>query len=94
MDAVGGTGIRGALRGDLAVAVEQINAAAPPVVAVDIPTGLDCDTGQAPGPAVCADLTVTFVARKTGFDAPGAAKYTGRIIVADIGVPAPGTDAG
>lgn len=88
VDAVGGTGIRGALRGDLALAVEQINAAGRPVVAVDIPTGLDCDTGQAVGPVVQADLTVTFVARKLGFDAPGAAAYTGEVRVVDIGVPA------
>ncbi|HET6427166.1 MAG TPA: NAD(P)H-hydrate epimerase, partial [Phycisphaerae bacterium] len=45
IDAVGGTGITGALRGKLATVVEQINAAGRPVVAVDIPTGLDCDTG-------------------------------------------------
>lgn len=87
VDAVGGTGIRGELRGDLAAAVEQINAAGRPVVAVDIPTGLDCDTGQVHGPAVRAAMTVTFVARKKGFDAEGASDYTGRVRVADIGVP-------
>jgi len=89
VDALGGTGIRGALRGDPASAVEQINAAGRPVVAVDVPTGLDCDTGRADGPAVRALLTVTFVAPKLGFDAPGAADYTGQVVVADIGVPFP-----
>jgi len=89
VDALGGTGIRGALRGELAEAVEQINAAGRPVVAVDIPTGLDCDTGAAPGPAVRADLTVTFLAAKVGFAAPAAAEYTGRVVVADIGIPVP-----
>ena len=49
VDAVGGTGIRGPLRGTAAEVVRQINAAGRPVVAVDIPTGLDCDTGEAPG---------------------------------------------
>jgi len=88
VDAVGGTGIRGALRGVQAQAVEQINAAGRPVLAVDIPSGLDCDTGQAEGPAVRAALTVTFVARKIGFDAPGADRYTGEVLVADIGIPA------
>lgn len=87
VDAVGGTGIRGRLRGDLARCVEQINAAGRPVVAVDIPTGLDCDTGQAEGPAVRAVLTVTMVASKKGFDAPGAEQYTGQVRVVDIGVP-------
>jgi NAD(P)H-hydrate epimerase len=85
--AVGGTGIRGALRGDAAAAVEQINAAGRPVVAVDIPTGLDCDTGQADGPAVRAKLTVTFLARKKGFDSPAAREFTGQVHVADIGIP-------
>ena len=88
IDAVGGTGIRGALRGPPAEAVRQINAAGRPVVAVDIPTGLDCDTGEAAGPAVRAAMTVTFVARKKGFDAPNAPDYTGRVRVVDIGIPA------
>ena len=87
VDAVGGTGITGALRGPLAEAVRQINAADRPVLAVDIPTGLDCDTGRAAGPTVRATATVTFVARKRGFDAPESAAYTGRVVVADIGIP-------
>jgi len=87
VDAVGGTGIRGALRGDIAVAVEQINAASRRVVAVDIPTGLDCDTGLAEGPAVRAKLTVTMVARKKGFDTPASAEFTGEVRVVDIGIP-------
>jgi len=88
VDAVGGTGIRGALRGDAAIAVQQINASGRPVVAVDIPTGLDCDTGSADGPAVRAEMTVTFVAPKKGFDSPGARQYTGTVVVAHIGIPA------
>ncbi len=87
VDALGGTGISGPLRGDISIAVEQINAAGKPVMAVDIPTGLDCDTGAAHEPTIKAELTVTFAARKIGFDAPGASDYTGRVIVADIGVP-------
>ena len=88
IDAVGGTGIRGALRGPAAEAVRQINAAGRPVVAVDIPTGLDCDTGEAAGPAIRAAMTVTFLARKKGFDAPGSSEYTGQVRVVDIGIPA------
>ena len=88
VDAIGGTGIRGPLRGGAAVAVEQINAAGRAVVAVDIPTGLDCDTGQTDGPVVRADLTVTFVAAKRGFDLGVAGEYTGAVVVADIGIPA------
>ena len=57
-----------------------------PVLAVDIPSGLDCDTGAADGPAVKADLTVTFLARKKGFDSERAGQYTGKVVVADIGI--------
>jgi NAD(P)H-hydrate epimerase len=87
IDAIGGTGITGPLRGEPAQAVRQINAAARPVVAVDIPTGLDCDTGAAYDPCIEADLTVTMVAPKAGFAAPGADRYTGQVVVVDIGVP-------
>jgi len=87
VDALGGTGISGALRGSLAVAVEAANAAGPPILAVDIPTGLDCDTGAPQGPTIRAAKTVTFVAPKLGFAAAGADAYTGRVIVTDIGVP-------
>lgn len=88
IDAIGGTGIAGPLRGDLAAAVEQVNLSGRPVLAVDIPTGLDCDTGEATGPTVRAAVTVTMAARKKGFDSPGAKDYTGEVLVADIGVPA------
>jgi len=87
VDAVGGTGIRGPLRGAAAEAVEQINAAGRPAVAVDIPTGLDCDIGPVDGPAVKAVMTVTFVAGKIGFDNPASKPYTGQVKVADIGIP-------
>jgi len=88
VDAVGGTGISGKLRGRAAAAVEQINAAARPVVAIDIPTGLDCDSGAAAGPAVRATMTVTMLVRKKGFDNPAAAEFTGKVRVVNIGVPA------
>ncbi len=88
IDAVGGTGIKGALRGSMAQVAEQINAAGPDVVAVDIPTGLDCDTGKAEGSAVRAKLTVTFAASKVGFDEPQALAWTGQVKVVDIGIPA------
>lgn len=86
IDAIGGTGITGDLREPAAEAVRQINAAGRPVLAIDIPTGLDCDTGQSTEPTVRADATVTFVARKKGFDNPASQAYAGNVIVADIGV--------
>jgi hydroxyethylthiazole kinase-like uncharacterized protein yjeF len=87
IDAVGGTGISGNLRDDLALVVTQINQASRPVVAVDIPTGLDCDTGIVEGPVVRAELTITFAARKIGFDNPASEDYTGQVVVTDIGIP-------
>ena len=88
VDAVGGTGIQGALRGSMADVVKAMNAAGAAIVAVDIPTGLDCDTGKAEGPAVKADLTVTFAAMKKGYDEPASRQYTGKVVLVDIGIPA------
>ena len=87
VDALGGTGIRGALREPTAEIVERVNAQAAPVIAIDIPTGLDCDTGTVDGPCIRAAATVTFVARKRGFDNPDSASFTGEVHVVDIGVP-------
>jgi len=68
--------------------VVRVRPAGARVLAVDLPSGLDCDTGLAAGACVRADITATFVARKVGFDAPGASVYTGSVHVLDIGVPA------
>jgi len=59
-----------------------------PVVAVDIPSGLDADTGRPLGAAVEATATVTMGLPKLGFQSPAAKKYVGELIVADIGFPA------
>lgn len=86
VDALLGTGARGAPRSPIAEAVRAINdAEAPAVASLDLPTGLDCDTGEAPGDAVRADLTVTFVAAKAGFSAESAKRYLGELIVCGIG---------
>lgn len=88
VDGLLGTGFHGDVREPLRGVIEAINAAnAGLVVAIDVPSGLDCDTGRPGGLAVRAHLTVTFVARKTGFDAPGAAAFTGDIRVVSIGAP-------
>ena len=96
VDALLGTGSSGAPRGAVATAIRAINLARNPhgpdsrphkIFAVDIPSGLDCDTGLAAGECVRADATATFVARKIGFDAPGARAFTGAVHVLDIGVP-------
>jgi NAD(P)H-hydrate epimerase len=87
VDALLGTGTQGGIREPYASVIEAINAAGRPVLAVDIPSGMDADTGAPLGPTIRAAVTVTMAARKTGFDAPGAAAYTGKVRVADIGVP-------
>jgi len=57
------------------------------VFAVDLPSGLDCDTGETAGVCVEADATGTFVARKRGFEHPDSTRFTGTVHVLDIGVP-------
>lgn len=88
IDALLGTGFHGRVREPLVRWIEWINGCAgPATVSVDLPSGLDCDTGEPGGSAVEADLTVTFVDRKVGFDEPAAEPYLGRVVLADIGVP-------
>lgn len=88
VDALLGTGFSGEVRSPLAELIHAINAANKrAIVAVDLPSGLDCDTGIPSRATIRADLTITFVARKLGFDAPAAASHVGRIEVADIGAP-------
>nr|MDO8044460.1 NAD(P)H-hydrate dehydratase [Candidatus Baldrarchaeota archaeon] len=85
IDGMLGTGVRGELRDPYRTAVEIFNKASGLRVAVDIPTGLNPDTGEIHGVAVKADLTVTFHALKKGLD--GKREYTGDVVVANIGVP-------
>jgi NAD(P)H-hydrate epimerase len=87
VDALLGTGTRGAVRGTFVSVIQQINASKIPVLAVDLPSGLDCDTGEPLGACVCASHTATFVAPKRGFENPNAVTYTGEVHVIDIGVP-------
>ncbi|MHC4242081.1 MAG: NAD(P)H-hydrate epimerase [Planctomycetota bacterium] len=86
VDGLFGTGLSGPLRDDYIQLIESINACDCPILAVDIPSGLDCDSGRPLGMAVKASCTVTFVAVKKGFVSECAASYTGEIFVASIGV--------
>ncbi len=88
VDALLGTGFRGEADGDLAALINIINAAGKPVVAVDIPTGIDADSGQARGLAVSATHTVTFGLPKPGLLFQPGAAHAGLVTVADIGLPA------
>jgi NAD(P)H-hydrate epimerase len=87
VDALLGTGARGEPRPPIDSLIDQINASAVPILAVDLPSGLDCDTGQAAQHTIRAAHTCTFVAHKPGFLAPGAEQYTGQVHVLDIGAP-------
>ena len=86
VDALFGTGLSGQLNDEYKQLIESINACNCPILAVDIPSGLDCDNGQPLGAAIRASYTVTFVAVKKGFASGSAAQYTGEIFVASIGV--------
>jgi NAD(P)H-hydrate epimerase len=86
VDALLGTGLSGSVRAPFDKIIETINAHQGRVLAVDIPSGLDCDTGKPLGVAVRACHTVTFVAPKTGFANPPASEWLGCVHVADIGI--------
>lgn len=87
VDALFGTGLRGELKPEYRNVIEAMNALGRPILAVDIPSGLDCDTGEPLGTAIRAVCTVTFVAVKKGFLAsPNAGRYVGELYVASIGV--------
>jgi NAD(P)H-hydrate epimerase len=87
VDALLGTGLTRPVEGTLRTVIEAINRCAKPVLALDLPSGLDADTGQPLGAAVRAQATATFVAPKLGFNASGTDAYTGTVTVVDIGVP-------
>jgi NAD(P)H-hydrate epimerase len=87
LDAIFGTGLTDSPRDPFPQIVNAIQDHGAPILAVDLPSGLDCDTGRPPGACVRATRTVTFVAEKTGFANPEARQYAGEITVADIGCP-------
>lgn len=91
VDALLGTGFEGSLRPAVARAIALANElrAEPDVltVAIDVPSGLDCDRGTCTDPCVHADLTGTFVGRKIGFDTQEARAVLGRVHVLSIGAP-------
>jgi hydroxyethylthiazole kinase-like uncharacterized protein yjeF len=86
VDALFGTGFRGAPRPDAAALIARINAASAPVVSVDLPSGVDASAGEIAGAVVDADLTVTFHASKVGLAVAPGRFHAGRVVVADIGL--------
>ena len=88
VDALLGTGFSGSVREPAAEIVRLINAAeVRGVIGVDVPSGLDCDTGEVGNVAVRADATITFAAAKRGFETESARPYVGEVVVVDIGTP-------
>ncbi len=93
IDAVFGFGFRGPARDPFASVLAVLDETNAPVLAADVPSGVDADTGAVDGDAVHASVTLTFTAPKTGLlQYPGAA-YAGELHVADIGVPREGVEA-
>jgi NAD(P)H-hydrate epimerase len=87
VDGLLGTGAQGAVRPPLDSVIERINAAGRPILAIDIPSGMDCDTGAMDNVCVRASHTCTFVAEKLGFLSASAKSRIGTISVHDIGAP-------
>src|SRR5262249_47114038 len=87
VDGLLGTGLTRPVEGPLLGVIEAINRSGKPVLALDLPSGLDADTGRPQGAAVRATATVTFVAPKLGFAQAGAGDYTRAVHVLEIGVP-------
>lgn len=87
VDAIFGTGLSRAPEGYFSEWIEAINASRARVVAVDVPSGLDSDSGVAYAPAVRADLTVTLGLPKPGLRKADGPRLCGEVWVADIGVP-------
>ncbi|MGH7595756.1 MAG: NAD(P)H-hydrate dehydratase [bacterium] len=87
VEALLGTGVRGPLQGLMAQIVTRINDSGRPVIAVDLPTGMNADTGEVAGPCVKAQLTVTIGCRKQGLLFSPGREHTGELAVADVGFP-------
>ncbi len=87
VDALFGTGLARPLAGHLSGVVAAMNASPGLVVSADVPSGVDADSGRILGAAVAADLTVTFAYPKPGLFLPPGSAHTGKVAVADIGIP-------
>lgn len=88
IDALLGTGASGAPRAPLDAWIETANRLPAARIAIDVPTGIDAETGVAPGIYFQASATLTFVARKPGMNHPDGASLFGEVVVLPIGIPA------
>jgi NAD(P)H-hydrate epimerase len=88
VDAICGIGIHGALREDVVVALDNIRRTQAPVFAIDVPTGIDADTGQVLGSALKATATLTYIGLKLGLLTGSGSSYTGELVLNDLQLPA------
>lgn len=86
IDGLFGSGLTRAVTGAFLKVINQINASSANVLAIDIPSGLNGDSGVPMGQAIKADLTATLAYCKNGMNTPLSQEYTGRIVVNDIGI--------
>ena len=87
VDGLLGTGLSRPVEGPMHILIDLMNASSKPILALDLPSGLDADTGYPLGVAIRAKATATFIAAKLGFSAAGAIDYTGEVAIIDIGLP-------
>jgi NAD(P)H-hydrate epimerase len=87
VDGLFGLGLARKLQEPFTQYVAIMNASMNPILSIDIPSGLDCDTGEPLGVCVRATHTATFVAPKLGFTNPASKHFTGEVHVLDIGIP-------
>ena len=87
VDALLGTGLKGNVTGDRHDAIEAINTSGKPVLALDVPSGLNADNGQVQGCAIKANATITFIGNKQGLQVGDAYDYVGELTFASLSVP-------
>ena len=87
VDALFGTGLSGDVREPFKTLINGVDNLNKPMVSVDIPSGLDCNTGKILGAAIKATKTVTLAIAKKGFYLNDGSSYTGEVIVSDISIP-------
>ena len=87
IDALTGIGLSGSPRDPFVELIALINTSAVPVLSLDVPSGVDADTGTIVGAAVHAETTVTFIAHKPGLLTGAAVNHVGRLVLADLGAP-------
>lgn len=87
VDALLGTGVKGEVRGRIKEIIEFLNETRKPILSIDIPSGLNADTGKPCGVAIKADRTVTCLLPKKGFLSPLATQYIGTVKIVDLGLP-------